>query len=118
MCYAADVEDSGVPCLILFFWDTQGLTLQTTHTRNPQWCTEQFPVMFCLQNGHIYGFFFPYMSSLSIFLLSQDELNQIMETNLWLRHVSLRCMTVKMDLEQGHQVWIQPSVIHDSLGLD
>lgn len=58
------------------------------------------------------------MSSLSILLRSQDEVNQIMETNLWLRHVSLWCMTVQMDLEQGHQVWIQSSVIHDSSGLD
>lgn len=56
------------------------------------------------------------MSLLSILLCSQDEVNQIMETNLWLRHVSLWCMTVQMDLEQGRQVWIQPSVIRDCSG--
>lgn len=74
--------------------------------------------MFSLLNSHIRGFFFAYMSSFTILLLSQDEVNQIMETNLWLRHVSLRFMTVKIALEQGHQVWIQASVIHDLLRLD
>lgn len=50
------------------------------------------------------GFFFAYMSSLPFLLGSQDEVNQIMETNLWLRHVSLWFMTLQRDLQQGQQV--------------
>lgn len=49
-------------------------------------------------------------------LPSQDEINQIMETNLWLRHVSLWCMAVQMDLGKGRQVWIEPCVVHVSWG--
>lgn len=85
------------------------------HTNNPQWWSGWPPVTSFAPvlnfKCSLFFLFFASTSSLSILLCSQDEINQIMETNLWLRHVSLWCMTVQM--ESWARAWgMDPAVCH------
>ena len=113
--YAPGVEDSGV-LLNPLVWDTQRSGHADSTQTNPQWWSGWLPVTVFvpLLNFKCLLFFFLFFastSSLSILLCSQDEVNQIMETNLWLRHVSLWCMTVQM--ESWARAWsMDPAFCH------